>query len=134
MMAQTRDEAELRSLIERWAAAVRNHDYEGILAEHDSNIVMFDVPPPLQSRGLEEYKRTWDLFFTWHKPSDPFDVRELEIIAGHDVGFAVALMQCGGTASSGERSELDFRLTIGFRKLNGSWRVVHEHHSVPAAD
>jgi hypothetical protein len=27
-----------------------------------------------------------------------------------------------------------FRLTIGFCKHDGAWRIKHEHHSVPATD
>jgi uncharacterized protein (TIGR02246 family) len=128
----SKDEAEIRALIERWTEAVRRHDHKGILADHDPGLVMFDVPPPLQLRGIKEYRRSWDLFFGWHRPSDAFDVRELEIFAGRDVAFAVALMRCGGTDEKGEHGELDFRLTIGFRKVDGRWRIVHEHHSVPA--
>lgn len=129
---KSNNEAEIRTLIERWTEAVRKHDSKGILADHDPNIVMFDVPPPLQSKGIKKYKRTWDLFFGWHGPSDAFDVRELEI-TGRDVAFGVALMRCSGTGENGEHSELDFRLTIGLRKVDRRWRVVHEHHSVPAA-
>jgi ketosteroid isomerase-like protein len=44
-------EGQIRRIIEAWADAVRRHDISGILAHHDSDIVMFDVPPPLQSRG-----------------------------------------------------------------------------------
>jgi ketosteroid isomerase-like protein len=36
--------------------------------------------------------------------------------------------------SSGQRLELDFGLTVGFRKQDGKWRIVHEHHSIPATD
>ena len=28
-----------------------------------ATFVMFDVPLPLQSRGTEEYRKTWELFF-----------------------------------------------------------------------
>src|SRR3984957_2928564 len=56
-------EAEIRDVIEPWAAAVRRRDFEGILQNHSSDIVMFDVPPPFQSKGIEAYKKTWDLFF-----------------------------------------------------------------------
>jgi ketosteroid isomerase-like protein len=128
----SQDEADIRVLIERWAEAVRRHDRTGILADHDSDIVMFDVPPPLQLRGMEEYSGSWDLFFGWHRPSDAFDVRALDIVAGGDVAFAVALMRCGGADKTGAHSELDFRLTVGLRKIDGRWRVIHEHHSVPA--
>ena len=128
----SQNEADIRALIERWTEAVVNHDRSGILADHDPDMLMFDVPPPLRSKGIHEYSSTWDVFFRWHKPGDAFDVRELEITAGHDVAFAAALMRCSGTDATGEHNELDFRLTIGLRKTDGRWRIVHEHHSVPA--
>ena len=28
--------------------------------------------------------------------------------------------------------ELEFRLTMGLRKIGGQWTVMHEHHSIPA--
>ncbi|WP_407146624.1 nuclear transport factor 2 family protein [Bradyrhizobium sp. ORS 86] len=122
-------EIEIRTLIDAWTDAVRRHDYAGVLAHHDQDIVMFDVPPPLQSRGLDEYRKTWDLFFRYHKPADAFDVEEIAITAGNDVAFAVAMMRCGPPDAT-----FQFRLTIGLRKVDGAWRITHEHHSVPATD
>ena len=78
MMQQSQTaETQIKALIEAWADAVRRHDLPGILAHHDQSIVMFDVPPPFQSRGLDEYKKTWDLFFNYHKPGLAFDIEEL---------------------------------------------------------
>jgi len=129
-------ETQIRALIEAWADAVRRHDLFGILAHHDQDIVMFDVPPPFQSRGLDEYKKTWDLFFRYHKPSQAFDIEELAITAGDEVAFAVAAMRCGSGTVSGppEEGGFMFRLTLGLRKVDGNWRITHEHHSVPATD
>jgi len=61
--SSSQDEAAIRDVVESWAAAVRRRDFEGILQNHSSDIVMFDVPPPFQSKGIEAYKKTWDLFF-----------------------------------------------------------------------
>ena len=80
-------ESQIKVVIEAWADAVRRHDYAGILAHHEQDIVMFDVPPPLQSRGMDEYKKTWDLFFKYHKPSQAFDIEELAITAGENVAY-----------------------------------------------
>jgi ketosteroid isomerase-like protein len=124
-------ERPIRALIEAWADAVRRHDLPGILAHHEQNIVMFDLPPPLQAKGLEAYKKTWDLFFTSHKPSQAFDVEELTIAAGDDVAFAFGVMRCGAGSTPGG---FPFRLTIGLRKVDGDWRITHEHHSIPAVD
>jgi ketosteroid isomerase-like protein len=128
----SKDAQAIRGLVERWAQAVRDHDYDAIVLDHDADIVMFDVPPPIRSRGIDAYRKSWDLFFTVHRRSDAFDVLELEVTAGHDVAFAVAMMRCEGTHDGAEKYMLDFRLTVGLRKMGDRWRVMHEHHSVPA--
>ena len=122
------EEALIRALLEGWADAVRRHDLPAILAQHDREMVMFDLPPPLQCRGLKAYAQTWDLFFRYHKPGTAFDFRELAITAGAEVAFAVAIMRCGPDSSSG----FPFRLTVGSRKVDGNWRITREHHSEPA--
>jgi ketosteroid isomerase-like protein len=33
---------------------------------------------------------------------------------------------------NGIRELLDFRLTMGLRKIDARWRIMHEHHSLPA--
>jgi ketosteroid isomerase-like protein len=96
-------------------------------------MLMFDVPPPLQSKGIRAYKKTWDLFFSWAQDSGVFDINEMNITAGHDVAFVTALMRCAGTEANGKRRALEFRLTIGLRKIGGRWIVMHEHHSIPAS-
>ncbi|HTO82900.1 MAG TPA: hypothetical protein VMQ73_11725 [Methylomirabilota bacterium] len=52
------DERAVRALIGRWAKAVRGEDRAAIRADHDPDMLMFDVPPPLQSRGLDAYMAT----------------------------------------------------------------------------
>jgi ketosteroid isomerase-like protein len=130
------EEIRIKALLEAWAGAVRRHDVPAILAYHEPDIVMFDLPPPLQCKGIEAYKQTWDLLFRYHKPGTAFDLQELAVTAGQDVAFAVAIMRCGPDSSSNpaDKDGFLFRLTVGLRKVDGDWRVTHEHHSVPATD
>jgi uncharacterized protein (TIGR02246 family) len=128
------DEAAVRDVIEAWAASVRRKDYEGILRNHSPDLVMFDVPPPFQSKGLEAYQASWDLFFSWSSDPIPFEVHEMNITAGADVAFVVATMGCAEPGADGKPTALDFRLTVGLRKIDGQWTITHEHHSVPAVD
>jgi uncharacterized protein (TIGR02246 family) len=128
------DEAAIRNVVESWTAAVRRRDFGGILQNHSSDIVMFDVPPPFQSKGIEAYKKTWDLFFSWSSDPVPFDITEMNITAGRDVAFVVAAMRCAEPGDAGAQKELDFRLTVGLPKIDGQWTITHEHHSVPAVD
>ena len=127
------NESAVRSLLERWAAAVRAKDMSGILANHSPDFLMFDVPLPFESRGLAAYEDTWRLFYAGQPDPVVFDIKWLEVVAGDDVAFAFAHMQCIEPTQSLQRTRLDFRLTVGLRKLGGRWIVTHEHHSVPAA-
>ena len=118
-------EAEIRNLIEAWADAVRRGDIECIVRDHLDDLVMFDVPEPVRTTGLDAYRETWALFFR-HNPPGPerLLVEDLAVTAGTDVAFAHGLLRIGG-------GEPRCRLTMGLRKVDGRWRVSHEHHSMP---
>jgi uncharacterized protein (TIGR02246 family) len=131
---QNRNEAEIRELIENWAKAVRAEDIVGITANHGEDIVMFDVPPPRQLKGIDAYKHSWEGFFGWFQNSGIFDLSEISITAGEDVAFCYCLIRCGGTEPGGNKVELGVRLTVCLRKINGRWIITHEHHSEPSKD
>lgn len=124
-------EAEIRAVIDQWLKAIGEEDRAGIRANHDPNILMFDVPPPFLSRGLDAYMATWVTFFAWQAKPVQFNLHDIAITAGKDVAFATAAGQCCDL-TSGEKVDLRFRLTMGFRKYDGRWWIVHEHHSLPA--
>ena len=126
------DENAVRGVIEAWMAAVRVRDYDGILRNHSADLVMFDVPPPFESVGLKAYRKTWDLFLGWFDGEVRFEVKDMTVVAGSTVAFAFAKMQCFGPNLEGKPEPLDFRLSIGLKKIDGQWMIVHEHHSVPA--
>jgi uncharacterized protein (TIGR02246 family) len=128
------DEVAVRDLIEAWADSVRRKDYDGILRSHAADFVMFDVPPPFKSVGLEAYRKTWDVFFSWSSDPVCFEIQDMDVTAGADVAFAFASMRCEGPGADGKPEPLDFRLTIALRKIDGRWMIAHEHHSVPATD
>lgn len=127
------DEAQIRALIERWAKAVREENRAAIRLDHDPGILMFDVPPPFLSRGLDAYMATWEIFFSSAEKPVAFDFRDLQITCGQEVAFATATGRCVNIDQDGKREPLEFRLTMGLRKITGAWRVMHEHHSLPAA-
>ena len=128
------DEAQIRSLIERWAEAVHAGDMDGVLADHADDIVMFDVPPPYEGvRGIDAYRETWPPFFRWQAQGASFDLEELVVGAGDSVAYAYALLRCGTAEELRNNPASRLRLTIGLRKENGRWVVAHEHHSFPHA-
>jgi uncharacterized protein (TIGR02246 family) len=129
------DERQIRSLIERWAAAVHDGDLKTVLADHAGDIVMFDVPPPDDGvRGIDAYRDTWPPFFEWQRRGASFELVALDVTAGDDVAFAHALLRCGMPEELERNPGLRLRLTVGLRKDGGRWVVAHEHHSFPDHD
>ena len=124
------DEQQIRTLIERWAAAVHEGDLATVLADHDPDILMFDVPPPEQGvRGIDAYRETWPGFFAWQASGAVFEIESLDVTAGADVAFASALLRCGTPEQFEREPEQRLRLTVGLRRAGGRWTVTHEHHS-----
>src|SRR2546423_12294205 len=96
MKDENDNELQVRELAENWAKAVRNRNMEAVLEHHDDNMVTYDVPETFQSKGIEAYKKTWDLFYSWARDTGIFDILELNVVAGEEVAFCYATMQCGG--------------------------------------
>jgi uncharacterized protein (TIGR02246 family) len=124
------DETAVRDLVERWATAVHAGDLDQVLADHSEDIVMYDVPPPSRGvRGITAYRDTWPPFFEWQASGASFDIVSLDVVTGADVAFAYALLRCGTPEQLREDPDNLLRLTIGLRRTDGRWVVVHEHHS-----
>jgi ketosteroid isomerase-like protein len=118
-------EGAIGRLMDDWVNAICEGDIERTIANRTDSIVMFDVPEPIQEKGIDAYRRTWELFFASIPPGpDRFRISELKIVADQEVAIAHGLLTIGG-------SEALCRLTVGLRKVEGQWSVFHEHHSMP---
>jgi ketosteroid isomerase-like protein len=127
------NEQQVRRLVERYVAAVRQKDIDGIVRDHAEHIVMYDVPPPyVGNRGIDEFRASWPQFFDYLDAGAVFELVELDVVAGEDVAFAYGLLKCGKPADFDAKPDLRLRLTLGLRRVGGGWVVTHEHHSFPA--
>jgi ketosteroid isomerase-like protein len=88
----------------------------------------------------------WDLMGTLHRPNlgphydhiTPYlghtnqKFREVEIVAvTPSFGYITANQRVDGTAADGTPYDFTFRSTSLVRKIEGSWKYVHEHYSFP---
>ena len=123
-------EAQVRKLLDDWTAAVRARDIEKVLAHHSDDVVMFDVPPPEEWRGIGKYRESWEYFFKYFpREGGAFNIEQMEIATTGDLAWAYGLLRCGKPQDT-----FPVRLTVCLRRIEGAWTIVHEHHSVPAAD
>ncbi|MFC3226464.1 YybH family protein [Marinibaculum pumilum] len=123
------DVAALRALIEGWVQALKDKDAAAVVACGASGLTAFTLAPPLVSdstdaTGLQAWFDTW-------QGGLGYELRDLEIAAGGDLGHAHFLTRLDGTKTDGSDAGLWFRQTLCFRRLEAGWRIVHLHQSVP---
>jgi ketosteroid isomerase-like protein len=125
------NEIQIKNLIEKWAQAIRNGDIPNLILCHDQDLVMFDVPFTPTSHGLEDYQRTWELYFSLAKKGT-YNITNMKIIANDNLAYCYGLLECNGGAGSGLADSITFRLTACLIKRNSEWLICHEHHSLIA--
>ena len=124
-------EQELRDLIEERARAVRARDRDALAGHPAEDVVTFDVLPPLNSRGNEAVLGHLDRWLDSYAGPIDYTVRDLQVSAAGDLGFCSFLYHVGGTLKTGGQVDMWVRATLCFRRLDGRWRIVHDHESVP---
>jgi len=127
------DEAQVRQLMAEQETAMRARDAERLVSRYAPETVKFDLAPPLRHTGPELHDvnglRSW--FAGFDGPID-YEIRDLTVTAGEDVAFCHSLNRLSTTPHGApERFDLWFRSTVCLRKVDGTWRITHEHNSTP---
>jgi PhnB protein len=126
------DEALIRNLLERRAAAIRAKDVAATLAPLAPEVVNYDLAPPLQYVGADAHNadglRGW--FDSWKGPIG-YDLQDFRITAVEDLAYGYGLVHMRGTKTDGEQPDVWVRQTLCLRRIGGAWKIVHEHTSVP---
>jgi ketosteroid isomerase-like protein len=125
------DKQQIRKILEQWAEATRTGRNDHVLSNHAPDVLIFDVLPPLKYEGTAAYRKSWGEWQPETTGLGLFDLHELQITAGQDVGFAYALLHCGGTHPDGSKFEDWVRATFCLRKIDGRWLITHQHISMP---
>ena len=126
----TRDEADIRALVETIDKAHHSKDAAAIVAPYAQDAVVCDLAPPLCHRGTDlQAKQAW--LDTWEGPIDR-ESRDLNITVSGDFAFCHGFYRLGGTPkAAGRPISFWMRATVCLNRDGGAWRIVHEHTSVP---
>jgi uncharacterized protein (TIGR02246 family) len=127
------DEAAIRALEDRFAAAFNAGDINAMMKNYipDKSLVVFDVVPPRQHLGADEYRNAWVGFFKHFKGTPKIGISDLHITVDGNVGFSHSIQHVTGTDIQGNSIDRTVRVTDGYRKIGGNWLIVLEHVSVP---
>jgi uncharacterized protein (TIGR02246 family) len=129
----TQDQAAIRVLEDKFAAAFNAKDANAIMALYTSSddLVVFDIEPPRQHTGWADYKKDWDDTFAAYPGPVVFQVNDLAVTVGGDVAYSHSIQSASMTDKKGKKTTLTVRVTDGYKKVNGQWLIAHEHASIP---
>ncbi|MBF6435066.1 YybH family protein [Nocardia cyriacigeorgica] len=125
------DHAQIRQQIETLIEALEAKDLEAVRQLYTTDIVSFDIEPPLHHVGiaakLDNWVRAFQVFETII-----YDIRDLTLTVGGDVAFGHAFARLRGTLADGTSTDgMWVRATFGMRKIDDTWLIAHDQVSVP---
>ncbi|MFJ2758294.1 YybH family protein [Nocardioides sp. NPDC087217] len=125
------EETAIRGQIEKVIDGLRAKDLDALREPYASDVVSFDVEPPLQHVGIEAKLANWARVFQVFETVD-YELRELTLAIGGDVAFGHAFGRLSGTMKNGVTTAgMWVRVTYGLRRIDGTWRIAHDQVSVP---
>ncbi|HWB94770.1 MAG TPA: nuclear transport factor 2 family protein [Puia sp.] len=132
-MDPSEDEAAIRALEERFAAAFNAGDIDAIMRNYiqDKSLVVFDVVPRKEYLGADAYRRNWMDFFSHFEVIPKIAIHDLGVTVEGSLGFSHSFQHVTGTDKQGHAIDRWVRVTDGYRKIRGNWLIVLEHVSVP---
>jgi uncharacterized protein (TIGR02246 family) len=125
-------ETEIRDLITNLSKALHDKDAKRVLSHYAPDSVIFDLAPPLKHAGSgaasEQGLKEW--FATWQGPIR-HETRDVSITANGGIAYCHGLFRISGTKVDGERNDVWARQTTCLKKIDGAWKITHDHTSVP---
>jgi ketosteroid isomerase-like protein len=133
MSSETKSaEAALRQRIDGMAQAIREKKLDTLMAHYAPDVVVYDVFPPLETRGAAAYRKNFERWFSAVQGPIDYRMQDLHITqgAGHAVSRFVGHIRA--LTNGGEPMEYSVRVTTVLENKSGDWLVTHEHISMPA--
>jgi uncharacterized protein (TIGR02246 family) len=120
-------------IVNAYRAAVLAKDTEAFVALYHDDVHVFDMWGSWSLRGIAAWRAmATDWFGSLGSETVVVDATEVESTHAGDLAFGHALLTFTAHASDGTvLRSLTNRVTMGLRREDGVWRVVHEHTSAP---
>jgi ketosteroid isomerase-like protein len=119
----------IEAILEAVRQGLHDKDAAVIVAQFTPDAVIFDLAPPLAHKPDVPPLAAW--LDSWEGPVEQ-QMRDLTIVVSGDLAFCHGLCKVSATTNvDSQRAEWWQRLTACLSRIDGGWKIVHEHTSVP---
>ena len=124
------DKSAILAVIDSMTSARYEKNSEAIAAPYASNAAVFSLAPPLVHHGID-IAETQEWLDTWNGPIQ-IETRDFQIAVAEDIAFCYGYMRMTGNKKGVDQTvSFWMRETLCLERSGNSWRIVHEHTSVP---
>lgn len=124
-------ERELRELLEHWLQASSRKDIEGTMAAIAEDCLNFEHQTPIQYAGKEAIRKSCQEGFDAQPDGWELSMPGSKVIVSGDLAVQYGLNRMAGKQDGKITAELWSRGTRVFRKIDGQWKMIHQHLSFP---
>lgn len=128
---KTDEKAAVKKVIDGFMAALCRKDVKTMMSYYASDVIVYDVKPPFQTKGAVAWKHVWEACIGYFPAEFTVLVRDLSIHVSNDIAFSHYLFRLNGKEKDHAAMQTWIRTTTGFKKIQGKWKIVHEHGSLP---
>jgi ketosteroid isomerase-like protein len=125
------DEFQIRHQIKNFVNAFCEKDVDLMMSLFSTDMVSFDIIPPLQYIGSDAYRKVWQETFALFQDPIEAEISDLNITTGESAAFSRSFLRLRAMMTNGQKIDRWERLTFCFRKIDDKWLIVHEHVSPP---
>ncbi|MBE9167974.1 nuclear transport factor 2 family protein [Pleurocapsales cyanobacterium LEGE 06147] len=129
--ANTKLETQIQQLISEQQRAICAKDVDRIMSHYATEIIMFDVMPPFQTKGKAAIRKMWEDCLPCFPDSFVIETRDLKITVSDTLAVAHWLFRFTGMEPDHPAMQTWMRVTAVCQNNQGNWQILHEHISVP---
>ena len=126
----TTHDAQIRQLIAAQQRAICAKDVDQIMSHYATDIILFDVKPPFQTKGKDAVRQVWKDCLLYFPASSEMETRDLTITVNDDLAASHWLFRFKGEQDH-PAMQMWMRATAVCQKNQDNWQILHEHISVP---
>ena len=120
------DKASIEALVMRFRDAFIARDADALMQAYapGNRLFVFDVTPPRQHAGWQDYKKDWQELFAAFPGPITYSISDFSITVLDSVAYSHRIEQGQFTRKDGSKMDLVVRVTDVYRKLKGQWLIV----------
>lgn len=130
-MTKHEEKEEVLKTLQDCFDAISAKDPKKIISHYASDVIVYDVKPPFETRGAIAWRHTWEACLPYFPDKFKFIMKDVHIQVGTDMAVIHFLMRIETEDPDHDAAQTWTRCTSCMKKQQSRWKIFHEHGSVP---